>query len=104
LVYRRVKKRIPTIALDTVYRNLKFLSDRGLITIMGLSKEHLRVDANLKPHHHFVCVKCGAILDFYSDDISELTTPREAQACGQPLSVQLEVKGICGRCHAQAKE
>jgi Fur family peroxide stress response transcriptional regulator len=97
-IYHRVKKRIPTIALDTVYRNLKFLADHGLVTVMGLSHEHLRVDANLEPHHHFVCVQCGLIRDFSSAALNKLPIPREAKHFGRPTAVQVEVKGICSQC------
>lgn len=103
-IYQRVKKRIPTIALDTVYRNLKFLADHGLVTILGLSREHLRVDANLEPHHHFVCVKCGTIRDFISTELGKLTAPKETRQFGRSISVQVEVKGVCGRCQEPAKK
>ena len=97
-IYQQVKKRIPSIALDTVYRNLKFLSDRGLIKVMGLSQERLRFDANLKEHHHFVCTQCGAIHDFASDSLSKLVVPKEARRLGRAISVQVEVKGVCEKC------
>lgn len=97
-IYQRVKKRIPTIALDTVYRNLKFLADHGLLTIMGLSQEHLRVDANLEPHHHFVCLTCGVIRDFSSASLNKVNVPQEAKHFGKPIAIQVEVKGICSQC------
>ena len=97
-VYRRVKKRVPTISLDTVYRNLKLLSDHGLISIVGMSHESLRFDGNTHPHHHFTCVKCGLIRDFSSEGIIRLAIPDEAKAFGDPLSLHLEIKGICTAC------
>lgn len=97
-VYRRVKKRIPMISLDTVYRNLKLLAKHGLISIVGLSQESLRFDGNMKPHHHFACIKCGMIRDFSSPDIGNLPMPEEVNAFGSPESVHLEVKGLCTAC------
>ena len=97
-IYRRVKKRIPMVSLDTVYRNLNLLSDFGLISIVGLSQERLRFDANMQPHQHFVCVKCGIIRDFSSDLLSGLQMPDEARTLGESLSLHFEVKGICKRC------
>lgn len=97
-VYRRVKKRIPTISLDTVYRNLKLLAENGLISILGMSQESLRFDGNMGPHHHFACVKCGRICDFVSEKIAGLEAPSEAKAFGTPLSLHVEVKGICLAC------
>jgi len=102
-VHRRVKKRIPTISLDTVYRNLKLLAEHGLISIVGMSQESLRFDGNMRPHHHFVCLKCGMIRDFSSGLVSGLAMPDEAKAFGNPLSLHLEVKGICTACQRGVK-
>jgi Fur family peroxide stress response transcriptional regulator len=102
-VHRRVKKRIPTVSLDTVYRNLKLLADHGLLAIVGMSQESLRFDGNMQEHHHFACVKCGLIRDFSSGAIGGLTMPDEAKTFGAPLSLHLEVKGICATCQKSAK-
>lgn len=99
-IYRRVRRRIPMISLDTVYRNLKLLAERGLISVVGLSEERLRFDANIEPHHHFVCVSCGAIRDFTSPDLAKVGIPAGAKRLGKPVSVHLEVKGVCGECEA----
>jgi len=97
-VHKRVKKRIPTISLDTVYRNLKLLAAHGLLAVVGTSGEHLRFDANRGPHHHFACVKCGMIRDFTSEVLAALPLPQEVRHLGVPLSQHLEVKGICAAC------
>ncbi len=101
-VYRRVKQRIPMISLDTVYRNLKLLAERGLISIVGLSQESLRFDGNSEPHHHFTCVKCGLIRDFSCERMECPPMPEEAKVFGRPISVHLEVKGLCVACKKSA--
>ncbi len=101
-VHRQVKKRIPMISLDTVYRNLKLLAEHGLISIVGLSQESLRFDGNSAPHHHFTCVKCGLIRDFSCAPMECPAMPEEAKAFGRPLSVHLEVKGLCAVCKKSA--
>lgn len=102
-VHRRVKKRIPTVSLDTVYRNLKLLAEQGLVSIVGMSQESVRFDGNLHPHHHFACVKCGMIRDFSTKAVGRMAMPAEAKAFGAPLSLHLEVKGICAACQKGAK-
>lgn len=102
-VYNRVKKRIPTISIDTVYRNLKLLAGHGLISILGLSHENLRFDGNAQTHHHFTCVECGKICDFVSEKAAGFVVPPEAQALGKPLSFHVEVKGICVACQEKPK-
>ena len=54
-VHRRVRKRIPTVSLDTVYRTLWLLTDLRLIGTLGPPRGRTRFDANMSPHHHFVC-------------------------------------------------
>lgn len=102
-VFRLVKKRIPSISLDTVYRNLNLLAEHGLISILGMSRENLRFDGNMESHHHFSCVKCGRIGDFVSEKVAALEFPSEAEALGTPLSLHVEVKGICAACQKKVK-
>lgn len=102
-MHRRVRKRIPTISRDTIYRNLKMLADHGLISVVGMSNEHLRFDANMGLHHHFVCVRCGRIFDFCSCHPEGIECPEEAEALGKVLSLQLEVKGVCAKCWSSAE-
>jgi len=102
-IHCRVRERIPAISRDTVYRNLKMLAENGLISVVGMSNERLRFDANMERHHHFVCVRCGLIRDFVSRDLEGVECPEEATAFGDPVSLHLEVKGVCTECRPFAK-
>lgn len=97
-VYKRVRKRMPTVSLDTVYRNLRLLEDHGLIAVAGINQERLRFDGNAEPHHHFVCIECGRMDDLQWDPLARLALPGEAQAFGEPLSLHIEVRGLCKQC------
>ena len=103
-IHRRVRERIPTISRDTVYRNLKMLAQHGLISVVGMSHERLRFDANMGLHHHFVCVRCGMIGDFCSQHLEGIECPKEAAAFGEPVSLHLEVKGVCTRCRSHVNK
>jgi Fur family peroxide stress response transcriptional regulator len=97
-VYRGVRKRIPTMSLDTVYRALWLLSDLGLITTLGPPRERTRFDANLRRHHHFVCRRCGLTRDFYSDAFDELRLPQSVKAIGSVETTHVEARGVCRTC------
>ena len=101
-IHHRVCEKIPRVSLDTVYRNLKLLAEHGLVTAVGLTQERLRFDANISPHHHFVCLQCGAIHDFTSDKLHNLGVPGEAVQHGQPISMRVEIKGICNACQTRS--
>jgi len=102
-VYNGVRKRMPTVSLDTVYRTLGWLKELGLIKTLGPPRERTRFDANLSHHHHFVCVQCGLTLDFYSDKFDKLSLPESVQSIGYVETTQVEVKGICLKCAAKGK-
>ncbi|MHA1569475.1 MAG: Fur family transcriptional regulator [Alphaproteobacteria bacterium] len=97
-VYRGVRKRIPTVSLDTVYRTLWMLNDFGLINTLGPSRERTRFDANLKNHHHFVCTRCGLTQDFYSDEFDRMRPPKSLKEFGKVESTHVEVRGVCRQC------
>jgi Fur family peroxide stress response transcriptional regulator len=101
-VYRGVRRRIPTVSLDTVYRALATMVELGVLSTLGSSREKVRFDANTRPHHHFVCVRCGIIRDFYSDSLDQLATGEELEDVGRVESAHVELRGICSNCASQA--
>ena len=98
LVFQRVRKRIPTVSLDTVYRTLWILSDLGLVVTLGSSRESTRFDANLHNHHHFVCDQCGFTRDFYSPDLDNIKLPDTVGSYGEIEATHVEVRGVCRNC------
>ena len=97
-VFTRVRKRMPTVSLDTVYRTLWMLNDLGLVTTLGSSRERTRFDANLNSHHHFVCGLCGYTRDFYSTELDKITLPDSVDSLGEIEATHVEVRGICQNC------
>lgn len=97
-VYERVRKRLPTISLDTVYRTLWMLKEAGLITTLGSSHDRMRFDANTSPHHHFVCTECGKTSDFYCAEYDNLRAPKGVSALGTIKEAQVELRGVCMEC------
>ncbi|WP_027369220.1 Fur family transcriptional regulator [Desulfocurvibacter africanus] len=98
MIYQRVRERLTTVSLDTVYRTLWWLAGLGLVATVGPAKESTRFDANLTRHHHFVCVRCGLTRDFYSPELDNLQLPASVAAIGSIERTQVEVKGICHAC------
>ena len=103
-VYARVRQRIPTISLDTVYRTLRMLEDKGVIARVGSMRDRTRFDANTDKHHHFVCAQCGMIGDFYSDVLDRFPVPREVAEMGSVDGIHVEFRGRCRKCQPGAKK
>jgi len=97
-IFRRVRKRIPTISHDTVYRTFGFLEEAGLLEKVSLFSEKARYDSNLNRHHHLVCVKCGKVSDFYSGELDEIKVPEAVAGWGEVSRVYVELRGICQGC------
>jgi Fur family peroxide stress response transcriptional regulator len=97
-VFRAVRKRIPTVSLDTVYRTLWMLEDLGVVTTLGPRRGTVRFDANLRPHHHFVCVRCGLARDFENAAFDALSVPGGVEEYGDVLGARVELRGVCRRC------
>ena len=103
-IYGNVKKRIPAISLDTVYRTLRLFEQKGIISRVSAAGESMRFDGNTKRHHHFICVECGKVRDFYSDDFNNLATPVDVAKIGKVGSVHVEIRGVCNTCQDKNHE
>jgi Fur family transcriptional regulator, peroxide stress response regulator len=97
-VFRNLQARLPMLSLDTVYRTLWTLNDLGLIKALGPRHQSVRFDANLAPHHHFICLGCGLVRDFESPAFDQLQVPQAALEMGRVLGTQVEIRGLCDRC------
>ena len=97
----RVRARVSTVSLDTVYRTLALLEKRGLIARVDTQSGRARYDANTSHHHHFVCTECGLVRDVRSQDPAELASPTCAQEVGAVRSIHVQFRGVCSKCAAR---
>ncbi len=77
-VYMHMKKEFPNISLGTVYRNLNLLTDLGEAVKISTPDGGDRFDGRLEPHNHFLCTKCGRLLDLDIDMRSVEAATRKA--------------------------
>lgn len=97
-IYRKIKDAHPSISFDTVNRTLLTFAEIGLIQIVGGSGDIRRFDTNAEQHHHFHCIKCGKIIDFYDKNYNELGIPKEFQGNFLVNKIQVILEGICNNC------
>lgn len=102
-IYTRVRRRLPSISLDTVYRTLRMLEEKGVISRVPSMQDRARFDANMNRHHHFVCEACGRISDFYSAELDHFAPPPEVAALGRVESVHVELRGKCKTCRRKGR-
>ena len=97
-VHRRICRRMPNVALDTIYRTLYRLEEEGLISRVQVLSDRVRFDANTRRHHHFICTECGLVRDFYSEQLDTYEAPREVHTWGEIRSRHMEIRGVCSNC------
>jgi Fur family peroxide stress response transcriptional regulator len=102
-VLKALSPRLPTLSHDTVYRTLWLLNDLGLVSTLGPRRDSVRFDANLAPHHHYICVRCGLARDFESHELSALNIPAAVSEFGSIQATQVEVHGVCSACMKKSK-
>lgn len=99
-VYMHVKKDFPNISLGTVYRNLNLLTDIGEAIKISTPNGGDRFDGRLEPHNHFLCTKCGRLLDLDLDmhSIEEVNRLAAENFDGIITSSSMLFYGECSDC------
>ncbi len=100
-IHKRLLKRLPTLSLDTVYRALWTFRDLGIITTLNPHHSVSRFDANHSHHHHFVCERCGVILDYDNHELNAIPIPADLGTLGEAKSMHVEIRGLCLKCKAE---
>lgn len=101
-VYQTLKPQYPDLSLGTVYRNLTQFKAEGTIMSVGTVNGQERYDGNVKPHTHFICSHCGAVLDVPGDFISAGSVEKAAEQMNCTVSFsEVFLHGLCGECLAQ---
>jgi len=102
-VFLEVQKKLPRISKATVYRILEgFVEDGTIRSVADKSGagSPTRFDGNEKSHQHFICTRCGKIIDLYDDNIEEyLFGKRNSVKEGMVDNVEVSFYGRCIECN-----
>jgi|FLOH01.1.fsa_nt_gi Fe2+ or Zn2+ uptake regulation protein len=96
-IHKVVVKQVPTITLATVYRNLNILADQGIIRRLEVNKEY-RYDGCIANHQHCVCSKCGKILDYMEQELTDYALKNIPKKEFKPTKVNMIFEGKCKKC------
>ena len=78
-VFDQVRREYPDISLATVYRNLAEFKRDGLVRTVCHIDGQDRFDGDVSEHSHFICTRCGSVIDIFDkfsfplSDLSERT-------------------------------
>jgi Fur family peroxide stress response transcriptional regulator len=97
-VYDRVRRKVPSISLATVYKNIHTFVEHGLVQEVSLHHGSTRLETNLDPHHHLVCVRCKAMVDLPDDEIEPVRMKKRAPKGFHIHRYSVEIIGLCPAC------
>ena len=99
-IFSDLKKKNPSLSRTTVYSSLDVLNKHNIIQVLTISKSELRYDFKIKPHHHFFCKRCGAIIDI---DVECPFLQSMLEGEHKVEEVHGYFKGICKDCLNEGK-
>jgi Fur family transcriptional regulator, peroxide stress response regulator len=98
-VYEKVKINFPTTSLATVYKTIALLKELNEILELGFPDTGNRYDGNKPfPHPHFICVKCGKIVDPELSCLDEVVKEMSKNTGCTILHHRMDFFGVCAEC------
>jgi Fe2+ or Zn2+ uptake regulation protein len=88
-----IHKRVPSIDLVTVYRNLERFVEDGLVKKLSLDKAEAMFEYREDNHHHAICTDCQKVIHFHASDQQIMKLIRVEGFV--PESLELTVRGKC---------
>lgn len=96
-IYKEMRRKLPHISFGTVYRNLNYLREQGLIQELKYSAGS-RFDGNAATHYHFLCRVCGKVDDMAMEPLGELESGAKKISGFEIESHQVQFVGQCQEC------
>jgi Fe2+ or Zn2+ uptake regulation protein len=100
MIYERALSKIPSVSLATVYKNLHIFLESGMLQEVGLHQGSIRIETNLKPHHHLVCTGCKTIWDLDEKELRPLQLSKKRLGGFKIKRISVDVLGLCESCAA----
>jgi Fur family peroxide stress response transcriptional regulator len=101
-IHLAVQRKLPSLSLATVYKNLEALKAIGAVADVNPLHEEARYEAALpgtgagRPHHHLVCISCKKVRDLHDHELDGLRV-RDPQGF-DVRAVRVQAEGLCPEC------
>ena len=98
-VYKKVRRRYPTINISTIYRTLELLEQLNLVTSTDMgddTKQYHYIESS--KHHHLVCKSCGDIMELSGSHLQPLKDVLYKEYKFTTNMNHLVIYGTCRRC------
>jgi len=103
-LYAEVKKRNPHVGYATIYRTLRLLKECELVQERHFDEGQARYESVSERHHdHFICEKCGKIIEFENESIERLQELVARELKARLTRHKMELYGLCSECLARER-
>lgn len=101
-IYLDLVQTMPTLSRTTVYNTLKLFAQKGAALSLNIDDKNIHYDGDVSVHAHFRCLKCGAILDIFPQQVGQILDIC-IQSVGDITITETQVyyKGYCNNCKNQ---
>lgn len=98
-IYIEVKTKNLSASKSTVYRNLSYLLEEGILNKISMINGPDKYDYCIEPHNHVVCRKCGKVMDFNHKILNKNTIKEIEEKTNILADINnVIVEGICKEC------
>jgi len=102
-VYDQMKGKYPGVSFDTVYRNLRMLSEMGALEQFYFMEGGLKFKGSCisHHHHHLICMNCEKTVTF---DYCPMEFSIELPQSFKIVNHRFEIYGICEECQEERRD
>lgn len=99
-LFFRLRAKGSKVSRASVYRTIPLLVEGGFIEEVERVDKHAHYEriVGLQHHDHMICMKCGAVIEFFSAPLEELQDDLCLQHRFTKLRHRLEIFGVCPAC------
>ena len=94
-IFELAKKKMPSIAVGTVYRNLSLLVESGEVRKIDVPNAPSRYDRPQIPHEHLICKNCGEVKDLMIDGLLPILKEKSGEDI---IEYKLALYYVCEKC------
>lgn len=100
ILYEQIKKKYRNVSKSTIYRTMPLLIESGLLkqSLRCQAKEHYEHARGDGLHIHFICEKCGKIIEEEGIEIENTIMMLSMNNHFQVKDAVVTVKGLCEKC------
>lgn len=100
IIFKMVKRRMPSVSFGTVYRNLNLLKNECKILELASGKRSSHYDGDTRDHCHFFCTACKKIYDLDSPTLNDLDKTVSERSGFLVSYHRIDFYGYCKKCNS----